>query len=48
VRNGKVWRDYAGHMPQAGDTAQVQIALQRVGESDKYVARVTPQKGVAH
>jgi hypothetical protein len=46
VRNGKDWRDYAGRVPETGDTAQVRITLQRIGQSDKYEARVTPLPGV--
>lgn len=48
VRNGKDWRDYAGQVPQAGDVARVRIALQRIGQSNQYEARVTPLAGVAH
>jgi hypothetical protein len=47
VRDGKDWREYAGQIPEAGNTAQVQIVLQRVGNSDTYEARVTPSSRVA-
>ncbi|APW42487.1 DUF1223 domain-containing protein [Rhodoferax saidenbachensis] len=47
VRDGKDWRDYAGQVPEAGERARVQIALQRVGVSDMYEARVNPLPGVA-
>jgi len=46
VRNGKDWRDYAGKAPEAGDTALVRIALQRIAQSDTYEARVTPLPGL--
>ncbi len=47
VRNGKDWRDYAGHVPEPGDAAKVRITIQRMGQSDRYEAHVTPLPGVA-
>ncbi|MBC7918554.1 MAG: DUF1223 domain-containing protein [Rhodoferax sp.] len=46
VRDGKDWRDYAGQVPEAGESARAQITLRRIGVSDQYEARVMPLPGV--
>lgn len=47
VRDGRDWKEYAGQVPYTGETAQVRITLQRVGQGDTYEARVVPTAKVA-